>query len=905
MDKNRHILAFLWAVLFAATSLCGQQVRGLVRDSSDQAVPYASVVVTDCHDEQVLAFTSSDEQGKYQLAFKTDCDSITLTTRALGYTTGAWRLAARDLPAARDFALGRTVLKEVLIRAKTPPVIVRNDTTEYNVASFSDSTEFSVEDLLKKLPGVQVSENGLISLNGKTVERVLIEGDDLFSQNYAIATRNVRANMVSKVQAIDRYQENPLMKGIQESECLVLNLKIKEEKKRSTSGSVTGGLGYGSEAKGYAHANLFSLTRRDKTFFIGDANNTGQNPLGEVDYLTRGDFFDKNRQNLQSNPLQAHDLIQRLPLESMGLPAAFSRKNQTGVLCIGQVMPFSPFLKLKMSGWVGQENLQQNSGQTNRYLLETEDLVVSEARTVAQRMGTRHLQAELEYYAPDQKQSLRAFARVDGTPLHDRLDLQRSQSASDPFRIAQSVRKNVLDAFFSLEYTRKKGANAAFQAIAKGALRHARHTLSPEYAYYAPFFGLDSTFTHLNQSVRQREEKSLLMTRWIAQKWAANWTLESGAEWETGRLQSDLTLGNSAGERYAPGEDFQNNFRLRAPHYFLRATASREFGALFARLRLGGFYVPLRLLDRDLPSTTTPRGGVEPHLDLRYTFTQWSILSGFFDFQQRMPAFTDYFSQNIFTDYQSVLRGLPLFAFAPSQRAGLRYSLNMPQKHAGWHLGINASQSDNQLGAQHQINPFLFLQERFRPVSTASYSASAGAHRYFSKISSRFELGLSATALQQQNRVNSDATRDIKSQIYSLSGSCGTAFDTWVNVILSAQATHSSTQNTQGQLSGGFGATNWFSTAQINIKPSKRFDAKIYVHQVSNRLRGQSPNRAYAANAECLLRSPAQRSELRFSAFNLFNSRRFEQTVADAFFQTTSSVVAVEPFFLVVWDYSF
>lgn len=70
-------------------------------------------------------------------------------------------------------------------------------------------------------------------------------------------------------------------------------------------------------------------------------------------------------------------------------------------------------------------------------------------------------------------------------------------------------------------------------------------------------------------------------------------------------------------------------------------------------------------------------------------------------------------------------------------------------------------------------------------------------------------------------------------------------------------------------------------------------------------LRGQSPNRAYAANAECLLRLPAQRSELRFSAFNLFNSHRFEQTVADAFFQTTSSVVAVEPFFLVVWDYSF
>jgi hypothetical protein len=904
MKGNQHILAFLFAVLFAASAR-GQQVRGQVRDSSDQAVPYASVVLTDCHDDQVLAFTSTDDAGNYQLAFKTDCDSLTLTARALGYTTAAWRLAARDLPTSHDFALGRTVLKEVLIRAKTPPVVVRNDTTEYNVASFSDSTEFSVEDLLKKLPGVQVSENGLISLNGKTVERVLIEGDDLFSQNYTIATRNIRANMVSKVQAIDRYQENPLMKGIQESERLVLNLKIKEEKKRSTSGSVTGGLGYGGEAKGYAHANIFSLTRRDKTFLIGDANNTGSNPLGEVDYLTRGDFFDKNRQNLQSNPLRAQDLMQRTALESMGLPAAFSRKNQTGVVCIGQVMPFSPVFKLKMSGWVGQENLQQNSGLTNRYLLEAEELVVGEERAVAQRAGTRHLQAELEYYAPDQKQSLRAFARVDGTPVRDRLDLERSQPASAPFRIVQAAGKNVLDAFFSVEYTRKKGANAAFQAIAKSGLHHARQTLSPEYAYYAPFFGLDSTFTRLDQSVRQRQEKSLLMARWIAQKWATNWALEGGAEWETGWLKSGVALENGAGGRYTPGADFQNDFRLRAPQYFARATASRAFGAFFARLQAGGFYAPLRLLAQDLPRAATRRWGFEPRADLRYTFTQWSILSGFVDFQQKMPTFTDYFPQNIFTDYQSVSRGLPQFVLAPSLRAGLRYSLNVPQKHFGWHLSAHASQSDNQLGAQHQINPFLFVQEQFRPVSTANYSANAGAHRYFPKISSRFEVNASAIASQQQNRVNSDATRDIQSQIYTLSGSYGTAFDTWVNVILSTQATRSSTQNSQAQLSGGFSATNWFSTAQINIKPSKQFDAKIYVHQVSNRLGGQSANRAYAANAECLLRLPARRSELRFSAFNLLNSRRFEQTVADAFFQATSSVVAVEPFFLVVWDYSF
>lgn len=227
----------------------------------------------------------------YKLSIKTDCDSITLTARSIGYKTVAVTMAAHNLPPTQDFVTEGTVLQEVLIRGKTPPVIARGDTTIYKVASFSDSTEFSVEDLLKKLPGAQVSESGRITLNGKEVERVLLEGDDLFTDNYQMATRNLRANMISKVQAIDKFQENPLMKGVQESERLVLNLQIKEEKKRNLSGSANMGLGHGDETKLFGHLNLFSFTKTDKTYLIGNANNTGYNALGSVQGYTGGNMM--------------------------------------------------------------------------------------------------------------------------------------------------------------------------------------------------------------------------------------------------------------------------------------------------------------------------------------------------------------------------------------------------------------------------------------------------------------------------------------------------------------------------------------------------------------------------------------------------------------------------------------
>ncbi|HND88500.1 MAG TPA: carboxypeptidase-like regulatory domain-containing protein, partial [Saprospiraceae bacterium] len=430
-----------------ATTLSAQKITGYVRDSIGEAIPFASVVATSCHHEQVLAYTSTDERGRYQISIKaTDCDTIALTARGLGYRTGTVRLPGQQLPAAQDFVLASTALQEVVIRAKTPPVVARRDTTEYDVKSFSDSTEFSVEDLLKKLPGVKVSEQGIVTYNGKTVERVLIEGDDVFSQNYPLATRNIRADMISKVQVIDRYQENPLMKGIQESDRMVMNLKIKPDRKRTLSGSVAGGLGYGDELKARAHTNLFSLSRKDKIYCIGNANNTGENPLSEVDFLSRGDVFDPNRQALQNSPLQVSSLLQTPAMQRVGLPQAYTQANRSGVFYLGDVLPVSPHVKLKTSAWLGGERLRQQSASHTRYLLDCTTLDIAEAITASQQRSTRNLQSEAEYYSPDKKRSLRSFLKFSDRPAANSLDLLRSQPGSNSLRIGSPGEGRASDA---------------------------------------------------------------------------------------------------------------------------------------------------------------------------------------------------------------------------------------------------------------------------------------------------------------------------------------------------------------------------------------------------------------------------------------------------------------------------
>jgi len=898
----KYALAGLF--IFATCNLKGQDLSGYIRDSLGAPLSFASVVATSCNDEQVIAFTNTSEKGAFQLVIKTDCDSITVTARSLGYHKQAIRLAMRDLPAQQDFTLSSAVFQEVLVRGKTPPVIARNDTTEYNVASFSDSTEVSVEDLLKKLPGVRVSENGLITYNGKPVERVMIDGDDLFSQNYTLATRNIRADLISKVQVIDRFQENPLMKGIQESDRMVMNLKIKPDRKRALSGSVELGGGYGDAWKDRARTNLFSLSRKEKIYLIGNANNSGDNALSEVEWTAGGGFqgFGK-QQTLQANPLQAPGILPNPPLDNAGLPTIYTQPNRSGLLYLGLVLPSSPSFKTKISGWVGKVGLRQESGNATQYLLDNTLLEINEARKVKKQSGTYNLQVESEFFPSSKKHALRGFVKVSNKPIQQNFNLLRSQTGASDFLILSQSDQKTSDFFGAFEYTYKQGESSAFQIISKTAWLRGRYELLPQYDFYPSFFGIDTSFNRLQQTATQEQGESIFMLRWLARVQKIQWQLESGVDWNWGNLISDVTLRNDQTEEWKPGKAYQNNTTISAPKYFANMSATRNFGLLTVRARLNTSYRPTRLDATDSISFSPRLWAAEPRLDLKYPLGEHAILSSYYNFQQELPNLTDLRPNFVFSDYQLTTRGLPNFALMPGHQAGLYYSFNQKIRQYAWNLGGTFSQKNNQFGVQYQIDPFISIQEKFQPVRSVSYGLNGGFDRYFRPIRSRFEIGLSTILLQETAKLNSENPSNLRQNLYSVNFGYGTAFDTWVNVVLSSRAARIIGQNDASD--NETRSTNWFSTAQISIRPNKVFDMKIFVHQVANRIGSHPSNVAYASDCVAYLRLKKWRSTVEFSAVNLFGSSQYEQVFADAFSQSASSVRAVQRFFLVSWEMSF
>ncbi len=894
------------SLLFAAL-LPAQKISGYVRDSSGAAIPYASVVATSCRDEQVLAYTSTNDDGEYALSIGTDCDSITLTARSLGYRTSAQKVFVRESPLKVDFALAATVLQEVLIRAKTPPIVVRKDTTEFNVASFADSTEFSVEDLLKKLPGVQVSEGGQISYNGKAVERVLIEGDDLFNQNYQIATRNVRADMLSKVQVIDHYEDNPVLGSIRKTDRLVMNLKIKPERKRNLSGSVTGGIGRGDDWKARGHTNLFSLSRKDKAYLIGTGNNTGNAAAQSLGLPTASGGFEPEKQELQSNPLRAQGMVQSPQMESVGLPSAFTNTNRSGMVYIGELLPFTPQCKLKISAWAGKDRLQQQSTNATQILLEPYPLDITERKETTQRLSSRNLQAEFEFFSPNKQHALRSFAKIGDRPESGNFQLQRSQTGSPDARVASRCDQKNQEAFAALEYTLKINPKTAFQVAGKSAWYNGSSLLNPNYNAYPMFFGLDSSFANLFQNTRQRQRKHLVFARAFSSFKAFQWVAEAGYVANSGRVESDIRLESLSGAvAKLDSAVFRNDCQLLSPNGFANLQASREFGRLQVRGQLSGRLQTLRLSAPAIAEPTTRRFIAEPSLMLHYKFNDKALLGGQYRYQLNPPDINSLAPAFIFANYQTLSRGLPDLDYLPGSSASINYFFIDRQKQFSWNLGGDFQQQKKRFGSRYQISPVLSVQEKFRPVETRSYVLRSNTSRFLPAISCRFELGAGIFKFKETALVNSDAPRKLNTTVQSLNLSFGTAFDAWVNVILDSGGNLSSLKNSSDVGTTSLRTANISSTLQFRVRPSKKIDLKLFVRHAANQLDKNAPYRHYfAADGIAYFRLPAWHSNLQVSAFNLLGARNFEQVSADAFYRNSTALQAVGTFVVLSWDYSF
>src|SRR5204863_7459284 len=176
------------------------------------------------------------------------------------------------------------VLEEVVVTNDAPPVTMVGDTVQYNAGSFKVQPNASVEQLLKKLPGVKVEKDGTVKAQGEKVSKVLVDGKEFFGNDPKIATKNLPADAIDKVQVYDKQSDQAQLTGFEDGNYeKTINLKLKKDRKKGVFGKVMAGGGDQERYSGKGNVNSFKGARQFSA--IGMANNNNAEGFSFMDIL--------------------------------------------------------------------------------------------------------------------------------------------------------------------------------------------------------------------------------------------------------------------------------------------------------------------------------------------------------------------------------------------------------------------------------------------------------------------------------------------------------------------------------------------------------------------------------------------------------------------------------------------
>jgi hypothetical protein len=280
---------FMFSILLSF-ALNAQQtnatITGEVVDSiAKKGLAYTTVSIVQEKDSTLVSFARADSLGKFKLSGLPKGNYL-LSFSYVGYLP-VWKPI--QIKGTEQLNLGRIILTDLIhagdvtVTARRPPVIINNDTVEFNTENFKTQPNAVVEDLLKKLPGVTVDRDGTVKVNGQRVNRFMVNGKEFFTGDPKIATKNLDADAVDKVQVYDRKSDQAAFTGIEDGQSeKAINLKLKKDRNNSTFGRVTVGGGNKDRYEGQTNINRFNGDKQMSIIGMGNNTNKQGFSIGDV-----------------------------------------------------------------------------------------------------------------------------------------------------------------------------------------------------------------------------------------------------------------------------------------------------------------------------------------------------------------------------------------------------------------------------------------------------------------------------------------------------------------------------------------------------------------------------------------------------------------------------------------------
>jgi hypothetical protein len=371
-----------------------QEIKGKITDTESNPLSNVAVIIKDSiNSNTILAYTFSNSNGNYSV--KTgNLNSFIIAFQSLSYVSekiAIGNFSEEKNPYLLDIFLKKdlTELEEIFIKTKKPPITIKKDTIVYNPESFRDGTERVVEDLIKNLPGMRVEADGKITFKGTLIETVLLDGDDLFSENYIIGTKNIDVDMVESVAAIENYIKNPLLHGIANTTAVAINLTLKEG---NTDYSGTANLGGGIENRADVNGTVLGISKKLKSFSTVSYNNTGKE-------YSPYDYFSQNRLSIE-NTLETDFKLPKIISDynfASDVSEERSRINSNLFASLNSIYNISDRMGAKVNFDFKNDRLKRATQSLIEYFNIAENIAINQQESLVKKPELYNFKLDLNY----------------------------------------------------------------------------------------------------------------------------------------------------------------------------------------------------------------------------------------------------------------------------------------------------------------------------------------------------------------------------------------------------------------------------------------------------------------------------------------------------------------------------
>ncbi|RZJ55235.1 MAG: carboxypeptidase regulatory-like domain-containing protein, partial [Flavobacterium sp.] len=280
---NKIVYLFLFFCAFSYSQ--NVRIEGSVRDTLGLPLEMANVMAVNKATNAMDSYAITNEAGRFQLLLKANTSYI-IKASYIGFTPYEKSITTGTENTIENIELSQGVELEGIEIVHVMPVTIKGDTIVYNSDSFTNGSERKLEDILKKLPGVEVNADGEIEVEGKKVSKLMVEGKDFFDGDTKLGVKNIPADAVSKVEVLRNYNEIDQLRGVQNNnDNLAMNIKLKEGKKNFWFGDITAGASIGEGERYIVNPKIFYYNPKFSVNLIGNFNNTGELPLTMQDYF--------------------------------------------------------------------------------------------------------------------------------------------------------------------------------------------------------------------------------------------------------------------------------------------------------------------------------------------------------------------------------------------------------------------------------------------------------------------------------------------------------------------------------------------------------------------------------------------------------------------------------------------